>query len=213
MSKFHNQYMWQDFFHKEVHLDLCDKWRREWRFNAGFSYISEKPKECKNVNEALNILESKLNGIILPFIEPINEIIRNYLLITDVIEDGMNTPQYKLLADFQQIIRFDCMLSLNHCSNSFRPAIVLIPANKGNDHFELEMTHNFEKYRVLELVSSCYVNMSVYCCEKLETSIDSNFTGLIIDVTDPYKRVFVKFGTKSKQITLVLECLSKGNSF
>ena len=207
-NEFYHSYKYNIKARKEGRLDTVDKWRSEARNYAGFSFdFSPKQNEkYANVKEALQAVESKQATIILPFIETINEIVKSYMSILDMMEEGVNIPNYKLFGNFQMIFAFECFKEWNYISNFYKPAIVLFPENKGNNLFELELSHNFDKYQLVDLLASdFYVNMSVYCCEKLVASIDSNFEGLVIDVTDPYKRVFVKFWTKAKKITLVLK--------
>ena len=190
---------------------LCNesKWLSELRNYGGCSRWGDsyRNEEYESVRGALCGVESKLRGLVLPFIESVNEIVRSYLSVVDLMEDGVNTPWYKMFGDFRRLIRYDCFLDLYKSPKFYKPVIVLVAEYKGGDLFELEMSHNFDKYRVVELVAGCYVSMGVYCGGEFEASVDSGFGGFVIDVTDPYKRVFVKFWSKSKQVVLVLECL------
>ena len=178
---------------------VCETWRREAR-----NYNTEHA----TARDALDALASIPESIVFPFIVPIGNIIKSYLSLLDFIkEDGVNTRRHKLFGDWKHFFLFECFLDMQQLSLLFyKPAIVLVFERKRDDLFEVELDHYCDKYRLVDLVASSLCKVSVFCGGKLQTSIETGFHGLVIDMVDPYKRVFVKIFTKSLEPpVLVLE--------
>jgi hypothetical protein len=197
-----------------MNTSITRKWWKEARVYSQYYYceyeVGQKNEQCKNIHEALDIAEKKLDNILLPLIKPLNDIVKSYLSIVDII-DEMNIPKYKLFGDMSRLILFNCFRVLYYLNNDnfYKPAILLIPDKLKDDLFELELTHAFTEYKILELISPHYIVMNIYCNNKLKKSLDSNFKDTILSVKNQYKQTNIKFFTKSSKIMLVLGCIQK----
>ena len=190
-------------------------WLKEIRLYGNYYHIvndiGKKNEEYQNTQEVLNIIKNKLENIVLPLIKPLNDIVKSYLTILDMIQDdGINIPEYKLFSNINAVTVFDCFRVMYYLNNDFyKPAIILFPNKVKEDLYELELNHVFVKYKVVDLISPNHIVMNTYNNNMLISSLKSDFKDQIILVSNFYDKIVIKFWTKSSDIVLILECIQK----
>jgi hypothetical protein len=184
-------------------------WLNEANNYDNYYWYPEK-EQYKNIKQVIEHTNKKINDILLPFIDPINNIIKNYLSITDYFDCGINIPSYKLFTNINLLCVYHSFLNTHNLvtHTMYNPAIVIVIDTSDKNNCETELKHTFKNYQILDIYAeNQYVSMNVYCNKKLHMSLDSNFTGKIEIKMDPYETVMMKFWTRAHRVVLTLRCL------
>ena len=189
-----------------------NRWIEESRtYNIHYlKNFNNKPSEdYNNIQEAINHADNILKNIVLPFIKPINDIVKTYLSLIDFFNDGVNVQTYKLFGDVNKLTYFDSFRTLRglNIHNFYKPGLIIIPNKISDELYEMQIPHSFTKYQIINVhTQKHYVNMNVYRNEKLEVNLDENFNGLTIWMTDIYEKVVIRLWTRSPRVVVTLSC-------
>ena len=186
---------------------IVNKWLREVNNYDNYYWFDRNQHE--NIRKAIKQFDKNINDIVLPLIEPVNNIIKSYLSISDYYDEGVNVPSYKIFSNLDLLCFYKSYLSL-HCIGSYNcysPALVMVIDTLDKNNTDIELGHMFKNYQILDIYANKHhVSMNVYNNKTLHMSLDSNFKGIIVITMNPYHKVTLKFWTNAPRIVLTLRC-------